>query len=347
MNGTAFKILTAEQWNRFAADGVFAGAPIDLADGYIHLSTAEQLQGTLEKHFSGQADLVIAEVALDRLGETVRWEAARGGALFPHIYGVLPMTAVLRVEQQSSGGAEPALYDRIGVNYAALRVADPRIAAMIEAALGPAQSVLNVGAGTGNYEPGGRSVTAVEPSPEMIRKRAPHSAPAIQAQAENLPFEADAFDAAMAILTVHHWPDKAKGLQEMRRVTRGPIVLLTFDPAARPWLTDYLPGLAALDDEKFPRISDYEKWLGPVRSIPVPVPHDCTDGFLYAYWRRPDAYLDPRIRSGMSSFWADAEMAAGLQKLEDDLSRGEWNRRYGHLLALDDYDAGYRLIVTC
>jgi SAM-dependent methyltransferase len=239
-----------------------------------------------------------------------------------------------------------AKYDRIGLNYAALRRPDPRIAAIIERALGSAQTILNVGAGTGAYEPVGRQLTAVDPSAEMIRKRSPSSAVAIQASAENLPFDDDHFDAAMAILTVHHWQDKPAGLREMRRVTRGPIVFLTFDPAARPWLTDYLPQLVALDDAQMPTMDDYARWLGPVRIEPVLVPHDCSDGFLYAYWRRPTAYLDARIRTGSSSFWAIGGAGAGLSRLAHDLETGEWARRYAAINALTDYDAGYRLVIA-
>jgi SAM-dependent methyltransferase len=239
-----------------------------------------------------------------------------------------------------------ARYDSIGINYAELRKPDPRIAAAIEKALGGAKTVLNVGAGTGSYEPVDRLVTAIEPSIEMIRKRSPMAATAIQASADALPFDDNAFDASMAILTVHHWPDKEAGLREMRRVTRGPIVLLTFDPASRPWLTDYLPELSLLDEEQMPAISDYEHWLGPVQVEPVLVPHDCTDGFLYAYWRRPAAYLDERVRSGSSSFWTIGNVEAGLRRLEQDLATGEWERCYGHLLALSAYDAGYRLVIA-
>jgi len=140
--------------------------------------------------------------------------------------------------------------------------------------------------------------------------------------------------------------DVAAGLAEMRRVARGPIVLLTFDPAHRgAWLLDYLPELAELDDKQMPRMEDYERWLGPLEITPVPIPHDCTDGFLYAYWRRPAAYLDPRIRSGSSSFWA-IDAAAGLARLAGDLESGAWERRYAHLLALDACDLGYRLVVA-
>lgn len=239
-----------------------------------------------------------------------------------------------------------AKYDIIGRNYSDLRKPDQRIARILERALGSAQTVLNVGAGAGSYEPVDRCLIAVEPSREMIRKRSPVAAPAIQADADDLPFADSSFDASMAILTIHHWPDKEAGLREMRRVTRGRIVLLTFDPSRRPWLTDYLPELAALDEAQMPTMSDYERWLGPVQITPVPVPRDCSDGLLYAYWRRPAAYLDPYIRSGSSSFWTLSNAEAGLQKLRRDLETGEWERRYAELLALDEYDAGYRLIVA-
>ncbi|MEQ8434637.1 MAG: class I SAM-dependent methyltransferase [Oceanicaulis sp.] len=240
-----------------------------------------------------------------------------------------------------------ARYDTIGVTYAELRRPDPRIAAAIDAALGDARTVVNVGAGTGSYEPAERNVVAAEPSPAMIARRQHGAAPAVRALADALPFSDGAFDAAMAVLTLHHWPDKAAGLAELRRVARGPIVLLTCDPAQRPWLTDYLPELAALDEAQMPALDSYQRWLGPVTVTPVLVPRDCTDGFLYAYWCRPQAYLDAHLRSGSSSFWALGErLEPGLRRLADDLESGAWERRYGHLRSLDAYDAGYRLIVA-
>ncbi|MEO6397575.1 MAG: class I SAM-dependent methyltransferase [Tepidiformaceae bacterium] len=238
------------------------------------------------------------------------------------------------------------LYDTIGLNYAQLRKPDPRIAAAIAKALGEADTVLNIGAGTGSYEPADRRVTAAEPSIEMIRKRPPSAARAVQARADDLPFKRDAFDAAMAILTVHHWPDKEAGLREVRRVTRGRIVLLTFDPSCRPWLTEYVPELAVLDDAQMPAMADYARWLGRVTIAPLLVPHDCSDGFLYAYWRRPEAYLDAHIRSGSSAFWRIGDAASGLQRLAEDVETGAWKRRYGDLCALDAYDAGYRLVIA-
>jgi hypothetical protein len=152
----------------------------------------------------------------------------------------------------------------------------------------------------------------------------------------------------MAVLTIHHWSDQAKGLAEMRRVTRGRIVILTYDPAFRGfWLADYIPELVVLDEAQMPRMSAYEGWLGPVEVSAVPIPHDCRDGFLSAYWRRPAAYLDPRIRAAMSSFWKLGDAAAeGLGRLERDLESGEWARRYGGLLDLAECDCGYRLVVV-
>lgn len=239
-----------------------------------------------------------------------------------------------------------AKYDVIGRGYATRRQPDPRISAVLEAALGTAHTVVNVGAGTGSYEPAGRAVVAVDPSREMLRKRSPNAAPAVLARAEALPFRDQSFDASMAVLTIHHWADKAAGLRELRRVTRGRLVLLTFDPAARPWLTDYLPQLAALDEAQMPPMADYARWLGNVTVTAVPVPHDCVDGFLHAWWRRPHAYLDASIRSASSSFWALRDVDAGLQRLKRDLDSGAWEQRYAALLELDAYDAGYRLVVA-
>ncbi|MEM7763073.1 MAG: class I SAM-dependent methyltransferase [Pseudomonadota bacterium] len=237
-------------------------------------------------------------------------------------------------------------YDTIGIHYDELRVPDPRIATQIFDALGSARRVVNIGAGTGSYEPVDRDVIAVEPSRLMIEKRHNEAAPVVQASAEALPFDNKAFDAAMAVLTVHHWQDPAAGFAEMRRVTRGPIVVLTYDPDARPWLVDYLPELAALDEAQMPALDRFEDWLGGISIEPIPIPDDCTDGFLHAYWRRPEAYLDARIRSGISSFWALDNLADGLTQLRRDLDTGAWAQRYASLLQTRRYDAGYRLIVA-
>jgi SAM-dependent methyltransferase len=240
-----------------------------------------------------------------------------------------------------------ALYDTIGIDYANLRRPDPRIAAMIASALGDARRVLNVGAGAGNYEPAGREVVALEPSAEMIAQRPADAAPAVQGTAEALPFPDDSFDAAMAVLTVHHWADPAKGLSEMRRVSRGPVAILTFDPSFRDiWPLDYWPQLAELDEAIMPDLSLYAQVLGAVTFDPVPIPHDCTDGFLYAYWRRPHAYLDGSSRKAVSSFWRIENLDDGLARLAADLASGAWERRYAGLLGRDALDAGYRLVVS-
>ena len=243
--------------------------------------------------------------------------------------------------------AMTALYDTIGVDYAQLRKPDPRIARQIHAALGDARTILNVGAGSGSYEPQGRELTAIEPSAEMIAQRPLSDAVAIQGSAEALPFTDKSFDASMAVLTIHHWSDQAKGCAEMRRVTRGPAVFLTFDAGHKDfWLFDYFPALLTLDEAAMPPMERYSNWLGEVVIDPVPIPHDCTDGFLAAYWRRPAAYLDERIRRAMSSFWKIGDVSEGLSRLESDLKDGTWDARFGHLVKLDALDCGYRLVRT-
>ena len=238
-------------------------------------------------------------------------------------------------------------YDKIGLSYASLRRPDARIAAPIHAALGNARTVLNVGAGAGSYEPEDRIITAVDPSAEMIAQRPSTDTTVVQGSAESLPFETDAFDAAMAVLTVHHWTDAARGMAEMRRVSRGPIVILTYDPAFRgSWLFDYFPELAALDDRRMPQMDAYTEWLGSVTVSPVLIPHDCTDGFLAAYWRRPEAYLDSSVRAAMSSFWKIGDITSGLDRLRRDLDGGAWRERHGDLLELTERDYGYRLVVA-
>lgn len=220
---------------------------------------------------------------------------------------------------------------------------------MIEAALGDARTVINVGAGTGSYEPSSREVIALEPSDVMIRQRAKDAAPCIRGLAEALPFQSDSADAAMAILSVHHWPNLERGLIEMARVARKRVVLLTWVPDARPfWLTtDYFPEIAEHDARIFPnseRLSALmHELVGPAQLTPVPVPHDCIDGFLCAYWRRPEAYLRPEVRASISSF-ACIQAEGGLEKLRTDLHSGEWTARNAHLLSLDELDLGYRLV---
>jgi SAM-dependent methyltransferase len=237
------------------------------------------------------------------------------------------------------------LYDDIGRTYEATRQEDPRIAARIWDALGDARTVVNVGAGTGNYEPRDREVVAVEPSEVMIVKRPPGSAPVVQAVAETLPFEDVSFDAAMGVLTDHHWTDRAAGLREMRRVARR-VVLFTFDVAATSdsWIVrDYFPQFREAESGLMP-VEEVAEILGGARVVPVPIPHDCRDGFFHAWWRRPQAYLDPQVRAGISVF-SKFDATKGLALLAADLESGEWERRNGHLLELDELDLGYRLLL--
>ena len=240
-------------------------------------------------------------------------------------------------------------YDRIGRTYAATRATEPRIAARIWAALGDARTVVNVGAGTGNYEPPDREVTAVEPSPVMRAQRPPDAAPAIAGVAEQLPFEDAAFDAAMAVLTLHHWADWRAGCAELRRVARERVVVLSWDPSYRErmWLSDeYFESLSWEDVAHFPTLADQAAALDAEIEV-VPVPWDCRDGFFSAYWRRPEAYLDPAVRAGISTLARrEEELVEGLARLREDLESGEWARRHADLLALEELDLGYRLLVA-
>jgi SAM-dependent methyltransferase len=214
--------------------------------------------------------------------------------------------------------ADP-VYDTIGRGYAQQRRPDPRIAAQVTAALGGACSVLNVGAGAGSYEAQDRRVVAVEPSAVMLAQRTPSAAPAVQARAEALPFPDRAFDAVMAVLTLHHWADRARGLAECARVARERVVLLTWDPAADGfWLVqDYFPEFMEADRRQFPGIPVYVEAFGQsarVQVAPVPVPRDCVDGFLGAYWARPEAYLDPAVRAGISSTEAVRSVTGNVRR---------------------------------
>ena len=240
-----------------------------------------------------------------------------------------------------------ALYDRIGVGYATLRSPDPRIAARIDAALGPCQSVLNVGAGTGSYEPANRRVVAVEPSAEMIRQRSAASAQVVQASANRLPFRNESFDAALAVLTVHHWARREQGLAEMRRVARERVVIFTWDPEHLGfWLVQrYLPEIREMDRAAFPSLLEIETAIGPATAHAVPIPADCSDGFLGAYWQRPASYLESHVRSAISAF-SKFDSEAGLSRLRRDLENGTWSTQHGALQELQELDIGYRLIVA-
>lgn len=244
-----------------------------------------------------------------------------------------------------------ALYDTLGRTYSATRRADPRIAAQIGEALAGAASVVNIGAGTGSYEPA-QTIAAIEPSQTMIGQRPPGTAPAIRAAAEHLPLRDNCTDAALAVLTVHHWTDLAAGIAEMRRIARDRLVLLTWDAdviGEEFWLfSEYLPEAAAADAALAVPMQRLTSLLADPVITPVPVPHDCTDGFGAAFWRRPEAYLDPAVRAGMSLFTkTGAGLAeAGLARLAADLESGRWQREHAGLLELPQHDLGYRLITA-
>ncbi len=239
------------------------------------------------------------------------------------------------------------LYDAIGHGYAPHRRPDPRIAAAVRAALGDGGPVLNVGAGAGSYEPADRTVVAVEPSRAMIAQRASR-APVVRAAAGDLPFRDGAFAAALAILTVHHWPDRTRGLAELARVARDRVAILTWDPTSTGfWLVDdYFPELVAIDRRIFPTLEELRAPLGDVEVRPLPIPHDCADGFLGAYWRRPAAYLDPDVRRAISTFAKLGDPTAGLSRLRQDLADGTWHQRHAGLLDAEELDLGYRLVVA-
>lgn len=251
-------------------------------------------------------------------------------------------------EYESSMSAEPPLYDEIGVGYTTTRQPDPRIERAIHDALGDARRIVNVGAGAGSYEPADRELTAVEPSEVMIAQRPPGAAPVVRGVAEALPFPDDSFDAAMAVITDHHWSDRARGLRELRRVARVRAVVLTYDPgfADDSWLIrDYLPGFRSLPGMAIEEIAAH---LGAQTVLPVPVPADCRDGFLHAYWARPRAYLDPRVRAGISVFarLGTAEVEDAMARLRADLDSGAWRERNADLLGRDELDLGFRLLVA-
>lgn len=242
-------------------------------------------------------------------------------------------------------------YDRHGGVYARHRRTEPRIAARLHAALGAARTVANVGAGTGSYEPADRHVVAFEPSATMRAQRPRDLAPAIDARAEALPLDDDAVDAAMAIFTVHHWADQPGGLRELRRVARGPVVVVTMDGDAFAgfWFTrDYAPETLADERARFPAIGDVAAALGGARVEDLPIPADCVDGFHEAFYGRPEAFLDPAVRAGQSTW---PRLPAGVEDrivgaLASDLHSGAWDARHRDLRALPEYAGSLRLVVS-
>jgi SAM-dependent methyltransferase len=242
-----------------------------------------------------------------------------------------------------------ALYDTIGRTYADYRRPDTRIAAAIDGALGDASSVVDVGSGTGSYEPRGRRVVALEPSITMIRQRGPDAAPVVRGVAERLPFADDSFDVALVVLSLHHWPDPPAGLAELARVAPRQVVL-TWDPEvfARFWLiAEYVPQIAAWETG-LATIAAVEAALEVVEVRPVPVPWDCTDGFCGAYWRRPHRYLDPGARAAISGFWhcEPHDVEGAMLRLGRDLADGAWHDRHREQNDLTELDLGYRLVIA-
>lgn len=244
----------------------------------------------------------------------------------------------------------PGDFDYSGVSYAPHRRTDPRIAAYVHAALGDARTVVNVGAGAGSYEPADRRVLAVEPSPAMLAQRPPGAAPVVRAVAEALPLRDGAVDAAMATITVHQWDDPARGLAELRRLARGPVVVLTFDPDALEafWLAEYAPELIAAERRRYLPIPTLADLLGGATATPVPIPADCVDGFGEAFYARPEAFLDPAVRRAQSG-WGFVEPAAearAIARLAEDLESGTWDARYGALRGQATFEGSLRLVVT-
>jgi SAM-dependent methyltransferase len=239
-------------------------------------------------------------------------------------------------------------YDPIASDYVRRRTADPRIAGAIRRAVGDVRTLLNVGAGAGSYEPPDLDVVGVEPSLEMSSRRAAGMAPVIQGSAERLPFGDASFDAAMAVLTAHHWQDIGAGLREMVRVARERVVLLTWDPAhAGFWLVrDYLPEVLDVDRTIFPSLHELGAHLDLTQIVDVPIPWDCTDGFLGAYWRRPHAYLEPEVRRAISTFSRLGDVSGSLARLSSELLDGNWERTNRALLSRRELDLGYRLVVA-
>ncbi len=240
-------------------------------------------------------------------------------------------------------------YDSVGLNYTDFRRADPRLEARLWAALGDAGSVVNVGAGSGSYEPLDREVIAVEPSSVMVAQRPAGSAPVLQGVAEALPLEDWGVDAAMGVFTIHHWSDLAAGLAEMRRVARRRIVLLTIDAAknAEIWtLAEYFPEAMRAEEEKMPSMRELEALLPEAEIEAVPVPNRCQDEFTSALWDRPEMFLDPTVLRA-SSLWHSLPPEAiehGQRRLRADLESGRWDERFGHLRTLSELDIGLRLI---
>ncbi|TGD76241.1 class I SAM-dependent methyltransferase [Mangrovimicrobium sediminis] len=240
------------------------------------------------------------------------------------------------------------IYDSMGVNYSVRRCTDPQIFLQLYAELEGATRIVNIGAGTGSYEPADIPLVAVEPSQEMISQRHPSAHPVEQAFAESLPFENESFSHAMTILSMHHWHDRAAAYREINRVATEKFVAITWDPNAEPfWLTrDYFPEMYALDRRNFPGLEELRACFDDVESAPLLIPAQCEDGFLAAFWRRPKAYLSSQVRQSISSFSKLHPAPDGLRRLAADLASGAWAEKNRSILEEPYLDVGYRIITA-
>jgi len=239
-----------------------------------------------------------------------------------------------------------AIYDNIGITYSVTRCTDPQIAKQLYSELQGATRIVNIGAGTGSYEPENIELVAVEPSSKMISQRKTGSHRVKQAFAEKLPFENNSFSHAMTVLSMHHWENKAVAFSEINRVATEKFVAITWDPNSDPfWLTrDYFPEIHEMDKIIFPDLEALTEHFDDVKMIPLQIPSDCQDGFLAAFWKRPSAYLSRQVRQSMSPFSKITNLSEGLQKLEDDLASGAWRKNNQAILSASSLDAGYRII---
>jgi SAM-dependent methyltransferase len=240
------------------------------------------------------------------------------------------------------------IYDRIGAGYHHSRQADSNLTSLIRQALSGAERIINIGAGTGSYEPEDARLLAVEPSATMIAQR-PHNAhPAILARADDIPVTDQSFTHAMTVLSMHHWPDRAAAFAEIKRITSQKFIAVTWLPENHNfWLTaDYFPEIQTIDEQIFPSEAEWQEHFSHTTIQPIMIPADCQDGFLAAFWQRPERYLDARVRQAMSTFGKIKHLDEGLNRLRKDLANGAWHRRYGQLLNEDSFDAGYRLFTA-
>lgn len=239
-----------------------------------------------------------------------------------------------------------AIYDKIGIDYAQKRQSDPRIASQILEKLKGAKRIVNIGAGTGSYEPKHMDLIAIEPSQEMIKQRPENAHKVIQGSAESLPLPDQSFSHALTILSMHHWKNRELAFKEINRVATDKFVAVSWNPESKPfWLTrDYFPEMIEVDRQIFPSVRELETNFDNVEVCPLLIPEDCIDGFLAAYWKRPSAYLNKAVRQSISSFSKLDNINTGLEKLEFDLETGSWHKTNRSILNKTTLDTGYIII---